>query len=591
MSNPIHHQRLVSLRAELKRRGLDGYIVAHTDEHDSEYTPAYAQRLAWLSGFDGSSGLIVVLDATAALFVDGRYTLQAQAQADGADYQFKSLHDDPAADWIAAHAPRGARIGYDPWLHTEGWIKAVADKLTSAGIELIAVDTNPIDAVWTDRPAPSQAPAEVYETTYAGEDSAAKRARLADKMAADVAVLTKLDSIAWLLNIRGTDVAHTPLVLAFALLHKDASVDLYIDPAKVTPQVAQHLGNAVRLYPKTAFVDGLKAQAGKTVLVDGKSAPVAVIQTLKAAGATVTSGQDPCVHPKAVKNAVELQGIRAAHVRDGAALTRFLAWLDHHAASGELDELTAAAKLREFRAATGQLRDLSFDTISGAGPNGAIVHYRATPATNRKLTPGELYLVDSGGQYLDGTTDVTRTVAIGANPPKDAQDAFTRVLKGHIAIATARFPKGTAGAQLDVLARLPLWQAGLNYDHGTGHGVGCYLSVHEGPHGISKAYSTVPLEPGMIVSNEPGYYKTGSYGIRIENLVVVTPSRVKGDREYYEFETLTLAPIDRRLILPDLLTAAERDWLNAYHARVRETLTPLVDAMTSTWLAEVTQPI
>lgn len=590
--NGQHHQRLLELRAELARRNLDGYVVAHTDEHGSEYTPAYAQRLAWLTGFDGSAGLAVTLQDKAAIFVDGRYTLQARAQVDAADYEYKSLVEDDAAKWIADTAKAGDRIGYDPWLHSEGWVKKAADTLAAAGMTLVAVAGNPIDAVWTDQPAPPKAPAEPYEVAYAGVESATKRAAIAEAMTdVDAVVITALDSIAWLLNMRGRDVARTPVALSFLVLHRSGEADLYLDPDKVTPRLRAHLGNAVRLHPKTAFLDGLNAlgAAKKTVAVDADAAAVAVLQTLSDAGATIKRRRDPCVLPKATKNATELAGMRAAHHRDGAALTRFLAWIDREGPSGKIDEIAAAVRLEAFRAATGMLKDLSFDTISAAGPNGAIVHYRVTAASNRQIAPGSLYLIDSGGQYLDGTTDVTRTVAIGA-PSEDARRVFTLVLKGHIAIASARFPRGTSGAQLDVLARAALWREGLDYSHGTGHGVGCYLSVHEGPQRIAKT-GAAALLPGMILSNEPGYYKAGEFGIRIENLLAVRPSDVKAELDLLEFETLTLAPIDRKLIVPELLSGDERAWLDAYHAQVRNALTPLVDTDTARWLAAATAPL
>ncbi|RMF07516.1 MAG: aminopeptidase P family protein [Alphaproteobacteria bacterium] len=592
-----HHQRLAALRAELSRRGLDGFVVAHTDEHKSEYTPAYARRLAWLTGFDGSAGLAVVLQDAAALFVDGRYTLQARAQVNGEDYLFRHLIDDPAEEWIVEVASPGARIGYDPWLHGEPWVTKAEKTLGKHGIELVAVETNPIDAVWPDQPAPPPYEAVPHGETYAGESSASKRQRMAAEIAAagaDAAVITALDSIAWLLNIRGRDVEHTPLVLAFAILDKDGGVDLYIDPAKVTDRLRHHLGDAVRLHPKTDFAHGLAilGEGGKSVLVDPALASSAVIRTLDRAGATIIRKSDPCQLAKAIKNATEIAGARAAHKRDGVAVTRFLAWLAREAAHGGIDEIAAADKLEALRREGALFQGLSFDTISGAGPNGAIVHYRVTPETNRPLKPGELYLVDSGAQYLDGTTDVTRTVAIGGTPSAEQRDRFTRVLKGHIAIATARFPKGTTGAQLDVLARMPLWQVGLNYDHGTGHGVGSYLGVHEGPQGISRAYAKTPLQPGMIISNEPGFYKPGGYGIRIENLVLVqTAQSVESALELYEFETLTLAPIDLNLVERVLLTDAEANWLNAYHARVRDELTPHLDEETATWLASATRAI
>lgn len=586
----IHQQRLQDLRAELRAQELYGYVVAHTDEHNSEYTPAYAQRLAWLTGFDGSAGLGVVLLNRASIYVDGRYVLQVRAQVDGELYDYCNLKRGEEARWILEHAGEGARIGYDPWLHGEAWVTQTSEMLQKAGIELVPVAENPIDRIWRDRPAPPSAPAVPHPVSFAGEDSAAKRQRLAADLAADAAVITALDSVAWLLNMRGSDITHMPVALAFAILHQSGRVDLFMDPAKAGEDLRRHLGNEVTLQPKTAFEDGLKALAGKRVLVDKDGTPQAVIRILQDVGAEILRAVDPCQLPKACKNAVELKGARAAHLRDGAALTRFLAWLAAEAPKGNLDELTAADRLHEFRRDTGCLRDLSFDSISGAGPNGAIVHYRVTAATNRMIEPGELFLIDSGGQYDDGTTDVTRTIAIGT-AGEEERDRFTRVLKGHIAIATARFPEGTTGAQLDALARMPLWQVGLNYDHGTGHGVGSYLSVHEGPQRISPAGHS-PLMQGMIVSNEPGYYKAGAYGIRIENLLAVrTAEGLDRERPMLEFETLTLAPIDLNLVETSLLHDQEREWLNAYHARVRSELLPLVDGETADWLDTATRAI
>lgn len=591
-----HTARLKALRAELARLGLAGYVVAHTDEHKSEYTPDYAQRLAWLTGFTGSAGQGVVLADKAAMFVDGRYTLQVRTEVDAADYEYLHLTDNPSRDWIAANIKKGDHIGYDAWLHTVSWVNELSAALEAAGAKLVPVERNPIDVIWPNQPSPSIRPAIVHPIEFSGESSNSKRTRLAVQIAearADAAIFTSLDSIAWLLNIRGSDVHHTPLVIAFAILNGDATVDLYIDPRKLTDEVRDHLGPEVRLHPKTDFEAGLTALGAgrKTVLADVNSASAAVFNILEKAGAMIKRQPDLCQLPKARKNIIELEGCRAAHRRDGAALTRFLAWVDEVGPTGKVDEVAASDQLEAFRRETNLLKDLSFPTISGAGPNGAIVHYRAAPETARMITPGMLYLVDSGAQYADGTTDVTRTIAIGA-PGAEEKDRFTRVLKGHIAIATARFPKGVTGAQLDVLARMPLWQAGFNYDHGTGHGVGSYLGVHEGPQGISKAYSGTALEPGMIVSDEPGYYKSGGYGIRIENLIVVREAAdVQGDMPVYEFETLTLAPIDTRLVERSLLTDAEADWLNRYHARVADVITPQVDAKTAAWLKVATAPI
>jgi Xaa-Pro aminopeptidase len=584
-------ERLTALRAELARRGIAGFIVPRADEHQGEYVPAQAQRLAWLTGFTGSAGLAIVLTETAAVFVDGRYTLQAAAQVDGALYQHRHVSEQPPAEWIAANLEPGQALGYDPWLHTMPELDRYRAAAEKAGGRLVPLDGNPIDAVWTDRPGPPLARVEKHDLAFAGESAEAKRARVAESLAGagiEATVLTAPDSIAWLLNIRGGDVEHTPLPLSFAIVRRDKSVELFIEPRKLAPSLAAHLGNAVSVAPPDQFGPALGRLAGKRVLVDPASAASWIIDRLGAARAEVQRGPDPCLLPKACKNAVEIEGARRAHRRDGVALARFFAWLSQQNGIGEI---AASDRLEAFRREGEHFRDLSFPTISGAGPNGAIVHYRATPATERHLEPGSLYLVDSGAQYLDGTTDVTRTVAIGT-PTPEMCDRFTRVLKGHIALASCRFPKGTTGSQLDALARYALWQAGLDFDHGTGHGVGSYLGVHEGPHRISKIANPQPLLPGMIVSDEPGYYKTGAYGIRIENLVLVQPVEIAGgEREMLGFETLTLAPIDRTLIDPGLLGEEERAWIDRYHERVRAELSPHLDGETRHWVAAATAPI
>jgi Xaa-Pro aminopeptidase len=588
-------ERLARLRRELAARGLDGFIVPRSDEHQGEYVPPRGQRLTWLTGFTGSAGLAVVLRDRAALFVDGRYTLQAAAQVDTALFEVRHLIEQPPAQWIAAALTAGAVLAYDPWLHTPHEIEGLRAAAEKAGAVLRAETDNPVDRVWRNQPAAPLAPVVPHPERFAGESAQSKRTRLGRALAQDgvaAAVLTMPESIAWLLNIRGGDVAHTPLPLSFAILRQDGAVALFIDRRKLAPGLEAHLGNAVTVMAPDQLgpaLDALAAEGGR-VQVDPATAASWIFDRLAAAGAKLHRAADPCLLPKACKNPTEIDGTRAAHRRDGAALTRFLAWLAHEAPQGRLSEIAASDRLEAFRREGEHFRDLSFPTISGAGANGAIVHYRATPETEKRLEPGTLYLLDSGAQYLDGTTDVTRTIAIGA-PSAEMREHFTRVLKGHIAIALARFPKGTSGAQLDAFARRPLWQKGLDYDHGTGHGVGSYLGVHEGPQRISKAPNTQPLLPGMIVSNEPGYYKTGAYGIRIENLVLVQPADGLGEREMLAFETLTLAPIDRRLIDPSLLDDEEIAWLDGYHARVREILTPLVDRDTARWLAEATQPI
>jgi len=594
-----HADRLAALRAQLDTDRLTGFVVPLTDEHMSEYVGGYAQRLAWLTGFGGSAGAAVVLADKAAMFTDGRYTLQVREQVESALYDYIAVPATPTTDWLAANVRTGGRIGYDPWLHTKGWVAATEAALGEHGARLVAVEANPIDRVWTDRPAPSAAALDVHADALAGESSAAKRAKVAgwlDARHADAVVVSALDSIAWAFNIRGRDVTHTPVALAFALLHADASADLFVDAGKVSSEVAAHLGDTVRLHEKSAFEAALEGLGGRTVVADPASAVAAIFAALTAGGAKIIEARDPCVLPKAIKNATEIAGTRAAHLRDGAALTRFLHWFSVEAPKGDLDELKAAARLQQFREATNQLRDLSFDTISGAGPNGAVVHYRVSPETNRRIELDSLFLIDSGGQYQDGTTDVTRTLSVGT-PSAEMRDRFTRVLKGHIALASAVFPVGTRGAQLDVLARAPLWSAGLDYAHGTGHGVGSYLAVHEGPQRIApmaggQAGGDEPLAAGMIVSNEPGYYKTGAYGIRIENLVLVEPRDVAGaEKPMLGFATLTLAPIDRTLIDVDLLSETERGWVDAYHARVAAEVGPLLDGDARSWLDAVTRPL
>ena len=595
IDTPQQESRLAALRAELARRGLDGFVVPLSDEHQGEYVARRSQRLAWLTGFTGSAGMAIVLAERAALFVDGRYTLQAAAQVDGSLYEHRHITEEPPDAWLREHLAEGAALGYDPRLHGASQRDRMAAPCRAVGARLVPCEDNPIDALWVDQPPAPLGPISPHPARFAGAEAGEKRettaARLVEKGAA-AAVLSAPDSIAWLLNVRGADVANSPLPHSFAVVHGDGDVDWFVDRRKLLPEVPAHLGNAVHVQaPETmASVLDTLAGAGKPVLIDEAATPVWMVDRLTEGGAEVIRGADPCALPKACKNAVELDGIRAAHRRDGAALTRFLAWLAA-APPGSVTELDAVAQLAATRAGGEHYRGPSFDTISGAGPNGAIVHYRVTAESNRTLEPGSLYLVDSGGQYLDGTTDVTRTVAIGP-PEPEHRDRFTRVLRGHIALATARFPRGTTGAQLDTLARQFLWQAGLDYDHGTGHGVGHYLNVHEGPQRVSRMGSAAALAPGMVVSNEPGYYKTGAYGIRIENLVAVTEAD-DADGGFLGFETLTLAPIDRALIDPAKLTADERAWLDAYHARVAQTLAPLLadDMATLAWLRAATAPL
>jgi Xaa-Pro aminopeptidase len=591
--------RLAALREQLKADRLDGFVVPLTDEHMSEYVGSYAQRLAWLTGFQGSAGAAVVLPQEAAIFIDGRYTLQVRDQVDGAHWSYQSVPQTSIADWLSVHAPDGGRIGYDPWLHTKDWVIKAREALAAKGAELVAVRRNPIDAVWSDRPEPSRARLIVHPDQYAGRSSAAKRQDMADWLKeekADAAVLAALDSIAWTFNVRGQDVDHTPVALSFALVNADGTADLFVASEKIGDDVRQHLGNGVRVHDRDAFEPMLKSLAGKTVAVDPERSVAAIFEALEGAGARIVSRRDPSILPKAIKNGVEIAGHQAAQARDGAALSRFLHWLSVEALKGGIDELSAAAKLQDFRQQGGDLRDLSFDTISGAGPNGAIVHYKVSEATNRPIEMDSIYLVDSGGQYPDGTTDVTRTVVIGT-PTPEMKDRFTRVLQGHIAIARAVFPAGTRGSQLDSFARQFLWAAGLDYAHGTGHGVGSFLSVHEGPQRISpvgsaQAGGDEPLKAGMILSNEPGYYKTGEYGIRVENLVLVVPRQVAGaEKDVLGFETLTFAPIDRSLIDTGLLSPAERAWVDDYHTDVLRIVGPLLDGEARSWLEAQCQPL
>ena len=591
--------RLKALREQLKAEKLDGFVVPLTDEHMSEYVGSYAQRLAWLTGFQGSAGAAVVLPQEAAIFVDGRYTLQVRQQVSPTEWSYQSVPETSTTQWLEEHAPEGARIGYDPWLHTRDWVTKAKEALASRGAELVPVARNPIDEIWTDRPETSKAHLVVQLDQYAGKSAAEKRTEVGDwlgKHHADAAVLSALDSIAWAFNIRGADVTHTPVALAYALVHADGTADLFVASEKISADVRQHLGNGVRLHERAEFESALADLKGKTVVVDPERAVAAIFEALEKAGAKVLPMRDPVVLPKAIKNPVEIAGQKSAQERDGAVISRFLHWIDEEAPKGGVDELIASDHLESLRRENEELRDLSFDSISGAGPNGAIVHYKSSEKTNRKLEQGQLYLIDSGGQYVDGTTDITRTVAIG-QPTAEMRDRFTRVLKGHIAIATAVFPKGTRGSQLDSFARRPLWEAGLDYAHGTGHSVGSFLSVHEGPQRISPVGSSQsggdePLQAGMILSNEPGYYKTGEYGIRIENLVLVCEREIEGaEKEMLGFETLTFAPIDRRLIDAQMLEPEELIWLNCYHAHVLAKIGPKLEGKDLEWLQHACAPI
>ncbi len=584
--------KIAALRARLAEAGVDGFLVPRADEYLGEYVPAAGERLAWLCGFTGSAGLAVVLSDAAALFTDGRYTTQAAQQSDPAIWQQRHITENPPGEWLKQHAA-GRRVGYDPWLHSEAGLR----RLAAEGVDLVPLPENPLDAVWTGRPPPPLAAAVPHPLEYAGLAAAEKCAAAAQALRASgdaAAVLADPHSAAWLLNIRGSDLENTPLALAFALLHQDARVELFLDPVKVPPATLAHLGNGVQVRPRAELPAALAALAGQQVRVDAEATPAWFVQALLAAGAEPREAEDPCRLPRACKNPVEQQGAREAHRRDGAAMAAFLAWFSAAAPAGGQTELSAAARLLACRAAQPLFRGESFPAISGAGEHGAIVHYRVTPETDRAINAGECFLLDSGGQYLDGTTDITRTLWTGPGPaPAKLRERFTRVLLGHIALATLRFPKGVAGPHIDVLARASLWQAGLDYDHGTGHGIGSFLSVHEGPAGISRAARPVALQPGMILSDEPGYYLPGHYGIRIENLVLVREAEALPDqvKPFLCFETLTLAPYDRALIDLPMLGAAERAWVDSYHARVLAEVAPLCDAATGQWLQRACAPL
>ena len=583
------------LREALKARGLDGIYIPHDDEYQNEYLPACYERLAWATGFTGSAGAAFVFLDMAIVFVDGRYTLQVKQQLAPGLFAVGDLIDPGAFGWLALQKMDGRKVAYDPRLMSPDALDRLTDAAAKAGVTLVATDPNPIDIAWTDRPSAPVHAVVPHAIEHAGESSSSKRARLGKMLAeqkVDAAVITSPASIAWLFNIRGGDVSRTPLPLGRAFLFADGQAELFVDPKKVGPELGAHLGNEVTLRDEDAVEEQLGHLKGKRVSVDPSMASAWFFNTLNKAGASVTRAGDPVMLPRAKKNAVEIEGSRQAHRRDGAALSRFLRWFDEHGQTGNVTEIDCAMKVEEFREATGSLQDLSFNSISSAGPNGAINHYRPDTQTNRKLEKGSLFLLDSGGQYLDGTTDVTRTMAIG-EASDEMKDRNTRVLKGHVALARVRFPKGTTGSALDALARMSLWESGCDYDHGTGHGVGCYLGVHEGPHRIAKAPNTVPLEPGMIVSNEPGYYKANAWGIRIENLQVVTPASAipGGEREMLGFETLTLAPLDRRLIVKNLLSAQDVAWVDAYHARVLAEVGPLLTGDDRAWLTNACRPL
>ncbi|MBS7545147.1 aminopeptidase P family protein [Ancylobacter oerskovii] len=589
---------LALLRAELGRRGLDGFVVPRSDAHQNEYVPPCDERLAWLTGFTGSAGIALVLRDEAALVVDGRYTIQAAAQTDPSAYTVVPLAQQTPEAWLAAHLPAGARLGYDPWLVTSETLERLRKAAAGAEAALVAVDGNPIDAVWADRPAAPTAPVTLRDPALAGETTASKLARIREKLAAeklDAVVLSDPHGVAWTFNIRGGDVSFTPLPLSWAIVPQEGRPTLFVDARKLSNAVRDALAAHAEIAEPVMLERALDlaAAGGATIRLDQATAPAQLASRIEAAGGKISRGASPVALMQAAKNEAELAGMRAAHLRDGAALVRFLAWFDREAPGGALTEIGCVAALETFRRDTGLLKDLSFPSIAGAGPNGALPHYRVSEASNRRLNPGELFVIDSGAQYEDGTTDVTRTLPVGA-PSDEMRDRYTRVLKGHIAVARAVFPKGTSGAQLDPFARQFLWAAGLDFDHGTGHGVGAYLSVHEGPARISKL-GTVPLEAGMVLSDEPGFYKEGAFGIRLENLVVVRPEPTPpgGERELLGFETITFAPFDRRVIDPVLLTDEEIAWLDDYHARVRELIGPLVEgeAEVAGWLIEATAPL
>lgn len=591
----IGRTNLPKLRAELAKQKLDGFYVPHEDEYQNEYLPDANERLAWVSGFSGSFGSALILKDRAALFIDGRYTIQAAEQTDHDLFERVAVPDPGPFGWLGQQDLTGQRLGYDPALMTPNDVRAFETAAIKAGAAIVAVDQNPVDLAWTDRPAQPQALVHPHGIEFSGEDAEIKRKTIAEsitELGADAVIVTSPASIAWLFNIRGGDVACSPLPLARALVRADGSATLFLDPAKETPGLREHLGNQVALVPMDTLEAELDRLEGQSVCLDPASASAWFFQKLEAAGADLIRTQDPVLIPKACKNATELEGTSAAHRRDGAAVTRFLHWLDTDAQSGKVTEIDAALKLMDFRAVDASMQDMSFETISGAGPNGALPHYRVSSASNRLLERGTLYLVDSGGQYPDGTTDITRTVPIGT-PSEDMKRHYTLVLKGHVAMDRVRFPAGTTGTHLDTLARHALWQAGLDYDHGTGHGVGVYLGVHEGPQRIAKAWNATPLMPGMIVSNEPGFYKEGAYGIRIENLQYVTPPEEieGGDRAMLGFECLTFAPLARDLIVTDLLSAEERDWVDDYHQRVLSEIAPLVDGEAGIWLEKACAPL
>ena len=594
-SNKIAN-RLAAIRSELANANLDAFIIPRADEYLGEYVPEHNERLYWATDFTGSAGMAIVLKDKAAIFTDGRYTVQVRLQVDANLFSYESLTDTPQIEWLCDTLPAGSRVGFDARLHTLAWFENAKATLAKAQIELVAVEQNPIDKHWQNRPAPSSAAITLFSNESAGKTSLQKRTEigaLVKKAGADVALIAALDSFCWLLNIRGSDVPRLPVVLGCALLHANGDMQLFTDLSKLPEGIEEHVGAGVSFNSEASLADTLASLQGVKLLADPNSANAWAQNLARDAGAKLIAGIDPVSLPKAQKNAAELAGMRASHIRDGVAVSRFLAWLDAEVVANRLhDEATLADKLESFRLEDPKYREPSFDTISAAGANAAMCHYNHNNGTPAMMTMNSIYLVDSGAQYLDGTTDVTRTIAIG-EVSDEQKKMVTLVLKGHIALDQARYPKGTTGQQLDAFARQYLWQHGFDYDHGTGHGVGHFLSVHEGPQRIGKNLNAIALMPGMVLSNEPGYYRADSFGIRLENLVVVQHCEaLKGaEREMYEFDALTLIPMDARLIDKRLLTQGEIHWFNAYHQKVFNTLSPLMSGSELEWLTKATQAI
>ncbi|MFW9715826.1 aminopeptidase P family protein [Vibrio parahaemolyticus] len=586
--------RVNAIREWLAQHNIDALLIPHEDEYLGEYVPAHNERLHWLTGFTGSAGAAVITQHKAAIFVDGRYTVQVTKQVPNELFEYRHLIEEPALDWIQDNLTANASVAIDPRMHSSAWLDMAQAKLAGK-LELNILSSNPIDALWHDRPAPVVSDVRLMPTEAVGQSSESKRkeiAQLVTKAGADSAVITALDSICWLLNVRGLDVSRLPVLLSHAILHADSSVEYFLDPARLPAEFAAHVGTGVTVHHPEALQSRLEAMSGKKVLLDPAISNAWFKLVLQNAGASVIAAADPCLMPKAAKNEVEIAGMKACHIRDGVAMSKFLCWLDAEVAAGNLhDEATLADRLEAFRKEDPTLMDLSFDTISAAGGNAAMCHYNhENQPEPGKLELNTLYLVDSGGQYLDGTTDITRTIAIG-QPSAEMIKQFTLALKGHIGVARARFPKGTRGYQIDTLARQHLWAEGYDYDHGTGHGVGHFLSVHEGPASISKKQIDVPLTEGMVLSNEPGYYRADAFGIRIENLELVVETPTNGDFPVLSFESLTRCPIDKRNINVDMLTRPELAWLNDYHQKVWEQISPLVEGEVKEWLREATLPL